>query len=42
MSRLNLNDRNILDWFREKYQEVQKQFGINRKPEKDKSKGIKM
>jgi hypothetical protein len=29
---------NILDWFREKYQEVQKQFGINRKLGKDKSK----
>jgi hypothetical protein len=41
-SRLNLNGMNILEWFREKYQEVQKQFGINRKLEINKNKGIKM
>jgi hypothetical protein len=33
---------NILDWFRQRYQEVQKQFGFSKKPEISRSKGIKM
>jgi hypothetical protein len=33
---------NVLDWFRMKYQEVQKQFGINGKQEMNKNKGVKM
>jgi hypothetical protein len=41
-SRLNLNGMNILEWFREKYLEVQKQFGVDRKLEMNKNKGIKM
>jgi hypothetical protein len=40
--RLNLNGMNILEWFREKYQEAQKKFGINGKQEMNKNKGIKM
>ena len=39
--RLNLNGMNILDWFREKYQEVQQKLNIDRKPEMNKSEGIK-
>jgi hypothetical protein len=40
--RLNLNGMNILEWFRKKYQEVQKQFGIKGKQEMNKSKEIKI
>ncbi|KAA6309697.1 hypothetical protein EZS27_038865, partial [termite gut metagenome] len=40
--RLNLNGVNILEWFREKYQEAQKKFGINGKQEMNKSKEIKI
>jgi hypothetical protein len=36
--RLNLNGVNILDWFREKYQEIK----FSKKPEISKSKGVKM
>jgi FtsZ-binding cell division protein ZapB len=43
--RLNINGMNILDWFRQKYQEFQMSIGINIKPRKEveihKSKGIK-
>jgi hypothetical protein len=39
---LNINGINILDWFKDKYQMVQKQFGINRKQEMNKNKGFKM
>jgi hypothetical protein len=39
---LNLNGMNILEWFKVKYQEVQKQFGINGKQEINKNKGIKI
>jgi hypothetical protein len=40
--RLNLNGMNILEWFREKYQEVQEKFSINKKQEVNKSKGFKL
>jgi uncharacterized protein (DUF3084 family) len=40
--RLNLNGMNILDWFRYKYQEVQKKFSINKRQEINKSKGIRV
>ncbi|KAA6317012.1 hypothetical protein EZS27_032769 [termite gut metagenome] len=44
--RLNLNGVNILDWFRQKYQEFQKAIGIHIKPKKDaelaQNKGIKL
>jgi hypothetical protein len=40
--RLNLNGMNILEWFREKYQEVQEKFSINKKQEANKSKGLKL
>jgi hypothetical protein len=40
--RLNLNGMNILEWFKVKYQEVQKQFGIKGKQEMNKSKEIKI
>jgi hypothetical protein len=36
--RLNLNGMNILEWFRQRFQEVK----FNKKPEISKSKGIKM
>jgi len=39
--RLNLNDMNILDWFVEKYREVQQKINISRKSELNKSRGIK-
>ncbi|MDR0681735.1 MAG: plasmid recombination protein [Dysgonamonadaceae bacterium] len=39
---LNLNGMNILEWFREKYQEVQEKFSINKKQEANKSKGIRL
>ena len=39
--RLNLNEMDILEWFREKYREVQQKLNIDRKPEMNKSKGIK-
>ena len=38
---LNLNGINILDWFVEKYREVQQKININKKPEINKSKGIR-
>ncbi|MDR1896062.1 MAG: hypothetical protein LBR10_04640 [Prevotellaceae bacterium] len=41
-SRLNLNGMNILEWFSVKFQEVQRQFGVNRKLGINKNKGIKM
>ncbi|KAA6325470.1 Plasmid recombination enzyme [termite gut metagenome] len=45
--RLNLNGMNILEWFREIYQEFQKSIGIHVKPKhetelQNKNKGIKM
>ncbi|MDR0680597.1 MAG: mobilization protein BmpH, partial [Dysgonamonadaceae bacterium] len=40
--RLNLNGMNILDWFRQKYQEVQQKFSIGKKPEVNRNKGIKI
>ncbi|KAA6340297.1 Plasmid recombination enzyme [termite gut metagenome] len=40
--RLNLNGMNILEWFKVKYQEVQKKHNTGRKPEINKSKGIKI
>jgi hypothetical protein len=40
--RLNINGINILDWFTAKYQEIQQRFGIDRKPEINKNKGIRM
>ncbi|GHT28291.1 mobilization protein BmpH [Bacteroidia bacterium] len=40
--RLTLNGMNILDWFREKYQEVQQKYNIGKRPEVNKSKGVKM
>jgi hypothetical protein len=45
--RLNLNGMNILDWFRQKYQEFQKSIDIHVKPKyetelQNKNKGIKM
>ncbi|KAA6314821.1 hypothetical protein EZS27_034625 [termite gut metagenome] len=39
---LNLNGINILEWFKDKFQEVQQKFNTGRKPEMNKSKGIKM
>ena len=39
--RLNLNEMDILEWFREKYREVQQKLNIDRKPEMNKSKGVK-
>jgi hypothetical protein len=32
--RLNLNGMNILEWFGQKYQEIQKSIGINLKPKR--------
>jgi hypothetical protein len=40
--RLNLNGMNVLDWFRQRFQEGQKKFGFSKKPEISGSKGIKM
>ncbi|GHT35433.1 mobilization protein BmpH [Bacteroidia bacterium] len=40
--RLTLNGINILDWFREKYQEVQQKYDIGKRPEVNKNKGVKM
>jgi hypothetical protein len=40
--RLNLNGMTILEWFKVKYQEVQKKYNTGRKPEINKSKGIKI
>jgi hypothetical protein len=40
--RLNLNGVNILDWFRQRYQEVQKQFGLSKKPKIINNKSIKI
>jgi len=39
--RLNPNDIDIMDWFREKYREVQQKINISRKPEMNRNKGIK-
>ena len=40
--RLNINGMSILEWFRERYQEVQRKFDFIRKSEINKNKGIKM
>jgi hypothetical protein len=32
----------ILDWFKVKYQEVQQKFNLNRKPEINKNKRVRM
>jgi hypothetical protein len=40
--RLNLNETNILDWFRQKYREIQKKFDSNKSLQINKNKGIKM
>jgi hypothetical protein len=40
--RLNINGMDILEWFRVKYQEVQNKFNFSRKPEINKSKGVRM
>jgi hypothetical protein len=40
--RLSLNGMNILDWFKQKYQEVQQKYNIGKRPEVNKSKGVKM
>ncbi|MDR2058085.1 MAG: hypothetical protein LBP83_07390 [Dysgonamonadaceae bacterium] len=40
--RLNLNGVDILEWFKQKYQEVQKKFSIGKKLEVNRNKGIKI
>ncbi|GHU54681.1 mobilization protein BmpH [Bacteroidia bacterium] len=40
--RLSLNGMNILDWFRQKYQEVQQKYNIGKRIEVNKSKGVKV
>jgi hypothetical protein len=40
--RLNINEISILDWFSVKYQEIQQKINIDRKPEINKNKGIKI
>jgi hypothetical protein len=40
--RLNLNGMDILEWFKQKYQEVQQRLNIGKKQEMNKSKGIRM
>jgi hypothetical protein len=40
--RLNLNRVSIMAWFKQKYQEAQKQFDFSKKLEINKNKGIKM
>jgi translation elongation factor EF-1alpha len=39
---LNLNGMDILEWFKQKYQEVQQNFSMDKKPELSKSRGVKM
>ncbi|KAA6311304.1 hypothetical protein EZS27_037540, partial [termite gut metagenome] len=38
--RLDINGMNILDWFRQKYQEIQKSMSISKKPSHSKNKGF--
>lgn len=40
--RVNLNGMDILIWFKQKYQEVQQKFSIDRKPEVNRNKRIKI
>jgi hypothetical protein len=40
--RLNLNGMNILEWFREKYQEMRQAIGNGKKQANDKSRQMKM
>jgi hypothetical protein len=40
--RLNLNGMNILEWFREKYQEMRQAIGDGKKQVRDKSRKMKM
>jgi hypothetical protein len=40
--RLNINEMDISDWFKVKYQKIQQKFNINRKPEINKNKEIRM
>ena len=39
--RLNLNDMDILEWFRDKYQEVQQKIEIKVKPDIQRNRGIR-
>jgi len=38
--RLNLNGNNILDWFKQKYQQAQQKYGVN--PKAKQNKGISL
>jgi hypothetical protein len=40
--RLNLNGMDILEWFKLRYQDIQKQFGFSKNLETSRSRGIKM